>query len=368
MALAHFGQAQRQFAVAAQALVEDHHRAGAVHRLQGEGFLLLLHPGEEHVFAEFFPVAGFFPQHPIDQLRGFHFLIAAGIEAAAHVVFRRAVELPAFRVPEHAAGGLFLDVEQAHILADAAMVALFRLGQHVQMRVQFFLVAPGGAVDAAEHAVAVVAAPIGAGGAHQLEGGADIAGAAHMRATAEVDPVALAVEGDGFAGRQVADQFGFVGFALVLEEGDGVFARQHAAFKGGVAGDDLAHFGFDGGEIVGGERHFGGEVVIEAVFDRRADGDLGAGEQRLHRFGQHMGAIVADHFQRHRVFAGDEGDGGVGGDFPRQIHQHLVHLHRQSGAGEAGADIGGDGGPGHWPIKTADGTVGQGDRGHGEAS
>ena len=32
------------------------------------------------------------------------------------------------------------------------------------------------------------------------------------------------------------------------------------------------------------------EVVIEAVLDHRADGDLRAGKKLLHRLGQHMGA------------------------------------------------------------------------------
>jgi hypothetical protein len=47
------------------------------------------------------------------------------------------------------------------------------------------------------------------------------------------------------------------------------------------------------GQVVGRERLVAGEVVVEAVLDRRADGDLGAGEQLLHRLGQHVGGVVA---------------------------------------------------------------------------
>ena len=73
-----------------------------------------------------------------------------------------------------------------------------------------------------------------------------------------------------------------------------------------VAGDDLAHLRLDRREVVRRERLVAGEVVVEAVLDRRADGDLGAGEQLLHRLGQHVGGVVADQLQRVGVAAGDE--------------------------------------------------------------
>ena len=54
-------------------------------------------------------------------------------------------------------------------------------------------------------------------------------------------------------------------------------------------------------QILVGERAAvgrGGEVVIEAVLGRRAEGDLGAGKQPLHRLGQHMGEVVPDQLER----------------------------------------------------------------------
>ena len=86
-------------------------------------------------------------------------------------------------------------MEQVHLLADAAVVAAFGFLQLVQVGVELLLVAPGGAVDARQHGVAVVAPPIGAGDLHQLERGADIGGGAHVRAAAQIDPVALACTG-----------------------------------------------------------------------------------------------------------------------------------------------------------------------------
>jgi hypothetical protein len=53
------------------------------------------------------------------------------------------------------------------------------------------------------------------------------------------------------------------------------------------------------------------EVVIEAVFDHRADGDLGVREQLLHRVRQQVGGRVTDHVQAFRILVGDDGEVGV---------------------------------------------------------
>ena len=166
-------------------------------------------------------------------------------------------------------------------------------------------------------------------------------------------------------GGQVLDQLGLVFLALRLEEGDGFVAVDHLALELGAAADDVAHLRFDGGEVVRGERLVAGEIVVEAVLDRRADGDLGAGIQILHRLGQHVGGVVADHVQRLGVAAGDEDDGGVVLDRGGEVENLAVELHRQGGAGEAGTDRLGHRGARHRRIELAHGTVGQGNGGHG---
>ena len=123
----------------------------------------------------------------------------------------------------------------------------------------------------------MVAAPIRAGYALQLKRRADVGGAAHVRTAAQIDPRALLIQGDRLGDRQILDQLRLIAFAARLEEGDGVLAVPDFPFERGIGGDDLAHPGLDGGEIGRGERRLAGEIVIEAVFDRWADGDLGAG-------------------------------------------------------------------------------------------
>ena len=62
------------------------------------------------------------------------------------------------------------------------------------------------------HLVVVVAAPIRAGHLHQFER-AQLVGAGHMRATAEVGELALRVQRQRLIGRNAFDDFGLVSLA-----------------------------------------------------------------------------------------------------------------------------------------------------------
>ncbi len=136
VARAHLGHAQRQLAIAAEPDVEDLDVARTVHRLQREDALrrigheflqAALVLAEIHVLAELLPVARLFPQLAVDELRRLHLDIAAGLELASQVALERAPERPALGVPEHHARRFFLLMEEAHLAADPAMVALLGL-------------------------------------------------------------------------------------------------------------------------------------------------------------------------------------------------------------------------------------------------
>jgi hypothetical protein len=213
----------------------------------------------------------------------------------------------------------------------------------------------------------MVAAPVGAGDLGQLEALADIACAPHMRAAAEVDPIALGVEGDRLRDRQILDELGLVALALGLEEGDGLVPVPDLAREGGIAGDDLPHAGLDRRQILQREGLVAGEVIIKAVLDRGADRHLRAGEQRLHRLRQYMGGVVADHLQRLGILPRDEGDRGVLFDRARQIDELAVELHGEGSAGEAGPDVGRHRGAGDGAREVSHGAVRQGDGGHGSS-
>ncbi len=87
-------------------------------------------------------------------------------------------------MPEHHAGRLFLGVKQVQLLANLAMIALLRLFYARQVLLELLLVRPGRAVNALQHFIAGITAPVGAGHFGQLEG-LELASAGHMRATAQ---------------------------------------------------------------------------------------------------------------------------------------------------------------------------------------
>ena len=176
---AELGQAQRQVAVALQAVLEDLHVARTVHRLQRKPALVLgLVAGglrREHVLAVPVPVAGGLPQHLVEDLRRVDLAVVAG-QAAAHIGDQRLEDRPALRVPEHHAGTFLLEVEQVELAAELAVVALLGFLDLLQVGVEVFLLGERRAVDARQHRIVAVAAPIGARHLHQLEGVADLAG------------------------------------------------------------------------------------------------------------------------------------------------------------------------------------------------
>ena len=197
MALAELAVADRQVAVAAQVRLEDQHVARAVHRL--ERVLALLRLGREHVLAVVLPVARLLPQALVEDLRALDLLVAGVAVDVAHVPLDRLPERPALRVPEDDARRDLVDVEQVELAAELAMVALLGLLEHVQVLLQLVLRRPRRAVDALQHLVLRVAAPVRAGDLHQLEV-LELARARHVRAAAEVFERALAVERDVLAG------------------------------------------------------------------------------------------------------------------------------------------------------------------------
>src|SRR5579872_5344003 len=193
--------------------------AGAVHRLDRE------HPvvpafGDEHVVAEILPVAGRLPQAAVEQQRALDLMVAGGIEAAAHIGLDRAVEAPAFRVPEDAADRLLAEMKQIKFATELAVVAPLGLGEAEEVLVELLLARPSSAVDALQLRVIRVAAPIGASDMHQLERLPEPTGRRQMRAPAKVDEISLTVEAQLLAGRNVGNVLGLVALADAFEKFD----------------------------------------------------------------------------------------------------------------------------------------------------
>ena len=158
-----------------------------------------------------------------------------------------------------------------------------------------------------------------------------------MRAAAQIEPVALLVDFQFLVFGDGVDQFDLEVLALVAKHLLGLVARPHFLGEGFVARDDLAHLLFDRGQVFRREGLVAREVVIEAVLDHRPDGDLGAGPERLHGFGQHMRGVMPDQFQRARVLAIEEFDFCVLPDRVGEIGDDAVERHRDRALGQARA-------------------------------
>ena len=106
------------------------------------------------------------------------------------------------------------------------MIALLGLLDLREMGVELFLVEEGGAVDALEHLAVGLSLPVGAGDGEELER-PDLAGVGDVRAAAEVDELALAIEAEHAELVQlVVDVLDLEGLAQVGDELAGLVHRQ----------------------------------------------------------------------------------------------------------------------------------------------
>ena len=97
------------------------------------------------------------------------------------VAHDRALGMP----EDETAAGLLLDRKEIELGAELAMVAPLRFFEACEVRVELRAVVPRRAVDALQHRVVLVAAPVRAGDAGQLER-ADSAGRVGVAAAAEI--------------------------------------------------------------------------------------------------------------------------------------------------------------------------------------
>ncbi len=234
-------------------------------------------------------------------------LVARLLVAQPRVVLHQAANEPALGVEDREPrSDLVGEREEVELVPEPAVVAPLGLLESMQVRVEVVLARPGRAVDAGELRVPFVAAPVGAGDVRQLEG-AEHPGVRHVRAEAQVGPVAVRVQRDGVAGGRlsratvplgVADAFDDLDLeGLVREPLERLGARDLLAHERLPPLHDLAHPRSIVARSLG--MHVLGEleVVVEAVGDRRADRVLRARVEVAHRLGEHVRGRVPQHVE-----------------------------------------------------------------------
>src|SRR5919112_1260130 len=214
-----------------------------------------------------------------------HVLVAVERLDLAHVVFHEAPQhLPLGQKERDAGARIRREREQLEVLADLAVVPRPGLLESPQIRLEFLLRRPGRTVDAGEHRVLLVAAPVGPRYVLQLEG-AEPARARDVRAAAEVEEISLFVDRD-LTVLQPLQDLGLVGVALVERLGLG-FGDLLALYRK-VLRDDLAHPLLDARQIIVRKTPVDLDIVEEAVLYRRAEGQLAARIQLHYRLRHRM--------------------------------------------------------------------------------
>src|SRR5579884_2208431 len=155
------GKPKWKIAERVQLLAVDHEGADAVHRL--DSVLAFLGLGHEHVLLVELPMTGPLPERPVEQNGRAHLFVAAAAMLDAQKILDRLAEDRPVGQPECRPRTLLVEAEQLELLAKAAMVALARLLQALQVGVQLGLRRPGRGIDARELLAFRIPAPIGTG-------------------------------------------------------------------------------------------------------------------------------------------------------------------------------------------------------------
>ncbi len=165
-------------------------------------------------------------------------------------------------------------MEEVELRPELAVIPSARLLETFEVRVEILLGVEGGAVDPRQLLVVLVPAPVRTCEAGQLQR-PDRPGVLQVRPAAEVCELTLGIERDRPFGR--ADELDLVGLALPLEAGARLGGRYLLPAPFPALGELARDLRLDLREILLADRLRELEVVVEAVLDRRADGDLDPG-------------------------------------------------------------------------------------------
>ena len=156
-----------------------------------------------------------------------------------------------------------------------------------------------------------------------------------VRATAQILPVAVPVHTQRLVAGNGVDQLNLIGFIIGGIEINGALTVPNFSSDRLALVDDFLHLLFDHTQIFGGERLGAIKIVVPAIIDDRADGDLGVRPDFLHGAGHDMGQVVADQLVGlFLVLEGVQANGAVSGDRPLQIPVLVVEGGRDGFLGQ----------------------------------
>ncbi len=288
------GVADREVAVAAQRAPEQEHVPGAVHRLDAV-HLVVLERDQEHALAELLPVARGLPQCLVVDERRLHLEVAALRVLAPAEILERVEDRHSLRMPQRRPRRVLVEVEEIELVPEPAVVALARLLQPLEVRVEILLVVERRPVNARELRLRRVAAPVRAGEAGELQR-LDRFRVLQVRAAAEVGELPLRVQGN--VSLRGVDELDLVRLVLRGEQLARLVARDLLARPLATLGELAFDLRLDRVQVLLADRLRKVEVVVEAVLDRRTDGDLHARVETSDCLGQQVCRGVAEDGER----------------------------------------------------------------------
>ena len=248
-------------------------------------------------------MAGLLPQLTVQDHGGGDLHIAVALVDLPPIVDQGVAQHHALGQEEGEAGAVVGEHEQSQLLAETAVVTLLGLFDALEVSLQLFLALEGNAVDSLEHLPVAVAPPVSAAGIEQLEAVVlDPAGVIQMGACAQVGEIALRIEGNDRVLGQVVDQLHLVGLVFLLHVGNGLGPGLLAADDGQPLLADLLHLRLDLGKMLGGEGEGRVKVIVPALVNGGADGQLHLRPQALDGLRHDVGAGVPVGLAILRVF------------------------------------------------------------------
>ena len=287
--------AEGQVAVRPELRAEEQHVARAVHRLEGELTFVPVRRREEHVLAVVVVVARRDVRLDVVEERRLHLDVSAQEVLPPAEILEHVPDDHPFRMPERRPGRLFCKVEQVELRPEAAMVALARLLEPLEIRVEILLVVERGAVNARELRVRRIAAPVRAGKTGELER-LDRLRRLQMRTAAEIGEVALRVQRDVTLGG--VDELELVRLVLRGESRARFVARDFLARPLAAFRELALDLVLDCRQLLLANRLRKVEVVVEAVLDRRTDRDLHSRIQTPDSLGEQVRGRMPEHRER----------------------------------------------------------------------
>jgi hypothetical protein len=162
-----------------------------------------------------------------------------------------------------------------------------------------------------------------------------------MWSATQVDEPEVSICGDLFTVEHLAglDTFDYLHLELVAGEHlEGLLACHGDPLERLVLGDDGFHPLLHSLEVLRSERMVDPEVIVEAVLDRRPDGEGGPGELAEDRLGHHVRRRVPENVQALRIGECDHREVPALGYGSGEVEQLLAHFDCHRSLGEAGSD------------------------------